>query len=946
MHTPDASSVEAVVKSIIKPGMTSEQKALAIWEYCWKNTWHWPAPKEHRRKMHETDVVFDAGKQLNVYGYSYCFAIRSLGEALYEAAGMEARSGGISGHVIPEVYYDGKWHFLDHDQRGFSRLSDGSIASLEDYGGGRGRELVLKPKRPSRPFFPAVLRPRMVYEQKHIFTGYTLNQQVHYRQHDKYRTAHSMNLALLPGMRFTRSWDSVGKWHCPPGYAGEVKAVGYSDPWKGPVELIADLFRESRKLDDGSPLRPGNGLLVYRPNLAPDETDFERGVFARENVDRSGQGFGPARAGRPCRADFRIRLPYVIAGWPGDVEKLDDTAGAAVVSGKAYRRTKRDAVRVLLSADGGASWTKIWEAAGTGAQEFAVDFSNHVEGKYSYVIRFELRGAKKARDARVLGFDLDTACQLNPAVLPAVRPGKNVMTVDFESGPEVFEEFVQYHERQDHERLLVSTHNVKILKGSYPMLSPLGPSKRGHVVYAMRAPKGRRIRWAKVGGAFRSHWDVAAAPDEEVRIYYSLDRPGKWKLLWEADRAPYLGHWCYETDQVIPLRRPAKAVFVKYELVRSRKGGNGGRLVGARMAWGCERDRRRAVSGAVRVTHSWKQGGKDRTLSRVVHRSGESYSFEAGRGKVRNLSLSVELDGAGPTSRGPHPLMLKRPKIVKRLIADPKKVPAMVSDLARLDRSPKAETAIELMWKSRHPLVQQTAAAALLAIGGEKAREALRKAIGKRSRAEQCYLDLLVIEGPTRELSARLKKSGANQRRRAADLLAQRGDPGAAGALRKAIAAEKSRRALAAEARALVLCAGREAAAEVEALLPRMPERDRIRTAGALAALGSTAGLRALSESLGSKNKYVRFEAAEQLAKCGRAEAEPLLLRALRDRSQWARRAAISGLGRVGGRKSLAALTRAQKRDPRADLRAEAAWALTEIARRLRKSKSAARRHK
>ncbi len=45
VHTPDASSPEAVVRSIIKPGMTSEEKALAVWRYCWRNTYHWPAPK-------------------------------------------------------------------------------------------------------------------------------------------------------------------------------------------------------------------------------------------------------------------------------------------------------------------------------------------------------------------------------------------------------------------------------------------------------------------------------------------------------------------------------------------------------------------------------------------------------------------------------------------------------------------------------------------------------------------------------------------------------------------------------------------------------------------------------------------------------------------------------------------------------------------------------------
>ena len=114
----------------IKPSMTPEQKALAIWRYCWENTYHYPAPREGQGDF-ELSVVFDANKLLNVYGYSYCFAIRALGEALYEAAGLEARSAGIGGHCVTEGFYQGKYHFLDHDQRGFSRLPDGTIAALE-----------------------------------------------------------------------------------------------------------------------------------------------------------------------------------------------------------------------------------------------------------------------------------------------------------------------------------------------------------------------------------------------------------------------------------------------------------------------------------------------------------------------------------------------------------------------------------------------------------------------------------------------------------------------------------------------------------------------------------------------------------------------------------------------------------------------------------------------
>jgi len=326
IHTVDASSPEAIVKGIIKPGMSDEEKALAIWRYCWRNLYHWPAPQEEGRSKHELDVVYDVNKLFNVYGYTYCFASRSPAEALCQAAGLEARSGGIGGHLIWEAYFGGRYHYIDSDQRGFSRLADGTIAALEDCRG-RARELILAPRSPSTPFFPSVKRPMMIYEQKQIFTGYLLNHAVHYRQHDKFRTTHPMNLALRPGERFTRSWANAGKWNCPPGLAAECKGVGYVDPWPGPRDHYAELYPESPRNDDGSPLAYANGLLVYRPNLAAGAGDYAAGVFRDENVDATGGGFGPAAAGKPARAEFRVWLPYVIVGWPGDVEKLSVTGG-------------------------------------------------------------------------------------------------------------------------------------------------------------------------------------------------------------------------------------------------------------------------------------------------------------------------------------------------------------------------------------------------------------------------------------------------------------------------------------------------------------------------------------------------------------------------------------------------------------------------------------------
>jgi hypothetical protein len=268
----------------------------------------------------------------------------------------------------------------------------------------------------------------------------------------------------------------------------------------------------------------------------------------------------------------------------------------------------------------------------------------------------------------------------------------------------------------------------------------------------------------------------------------------------------------------------------------------------------------------------------------------------------------------------------------------------MLRALRRLDRSPTARTAADLMWNSASPLVRQTAPAALLAIGGELARAELRKAIGKRNRAEDCYLDLLTFEGPVAELAARLKKSGAGHRAKAAELLLIRGDAAAVPALRAALRKESDERARAAEAAALLRLAGKGALDDAHGVLPGLGLRDRIRLGGELTRLGTASGFEALGQGLRSPNRYLRFEAARRLAECGNPGVEKLLLVALGDKSQWPRRAAIAGLGRLGGRGSLKALRGVARRDPRADLRSEARWAVAEIRKRLRAAR--ARRHK
>lgn len=934
IHTVDASSPETIVKGIIRPQMTPEEKAIAVWKYCWQHTYHWPAPYEHGRETFALDVVFDAVKQVNVYGYIYCFGIRSLAEALYQAAGLEARSAGIRGHSIPEVYYQGGWHYLDNDQRGFSRLPDGTIASIKDYRG-RTLKLLFDPTGPSKPFFPSVQLPRMVYEQKMIFAGYLLNQSYHYYQHDKFRTTHSMNLTLRPGERFIRSWSNVGKWNLAPKLIeGDVKQIGYADPWGGPRDPYFELYPEAPRNDDGSPLTFANGLMIYRPDLGKGARDYKADIYQEENIDNSGPGFCPAKAGKVAYADFRVRLPYVIVGWPGDPEKQDDTTGAAVVSGRALRGSKADSVRIMVSADEGRSWQEVWKATKTGEVDFAVDVSNLVESKYSYIVRFELEAANNPQDVKLISFGIDTACQLNPMVLPAVRAGKNQMTVSFEPGPEVFEETIHFEPEVNPADRAYKVKDLTVEDGLYPALGPKAAGQKGYVIYELRAPAGKKVVWAKVGGAFRSAPGGDAR--ELYRIYYGLGRPGGWKLLWEADPAPYLGHWCFETNQEIPISGSAERVFVKYELRRSpRKGSGGGKMIAARLTWGCQKEQNRTPRGGIKVAHAWKQDGKEQTLSRVVTRNGQAYTFEAPGGKVQNLSIALEYAERLPASKGPHPLMLKPPELDRRELRDVETVQAMFDAFRILDESPTAENAANLMWNSKHQLVRKVMPAALLAIGGEKARQELRRALDQQERARDCLLDLLTNEGPTSELADFLKSEDSQVRVQAARLLVIRGDSAATQPLRKALSGEDDRQAIAAEVAALLRLEGASAAGLAERYLRGCTRRGKVEIAAALAAVGETKGFELLESAIKHPDRYVRYHACRGLAATGAADAERALIRALKDRSRWVRQEATVGLAKCGGRRSIRPLESVAGSDPEAYLRTEANWALDQVKRRL-----------
>lgn len=102
-------------------------RAIALWKFLSENRYHfYPVTEESE----EHDIV----KYLSIYGYGFCDDSARVLAKLADEVGLKGRYWGISGHVIPEVFADGKWIFLDPDVQIYFHKSNNvkDIYSVEE----------------------------------------------------------------------------------------------------------------------------------------------------------------------------------------------------------------------------------------------------------------------------------------------------------------------------------------------------------------------------------------------------------------------------------------------------------------------------------------------------------------------------------------------------------------------------------------------------------------------------------------------------------------------------------------------------------------------------------------------------------------------------------------------------------------------------------------------
>jgi len=518
---------------------------------------------EGSEEMSEYGAVRDPVKLINVYPIAFCGTLGPAMAGIMEGTGVgPGRTLVIPGwqHVAAEVFYDGKWHYLDLDVRAAFRRDDGSLASMEE--AKRDASLWEKPNSPL--FFPL----DSLDEVRRAYAETTVE---HY--YGFHSGGHTMDYVLRQGETFTRWWKPQGgRWNHHPSYGKKPfpRNIIEQEP-RGPKCKHASFTIHTH----------GNGRFVYRSNLTWGSSDFEDGVYDSRNVRPGDKGLAVREAGDGY-AVFEVRTPYVIVPLVGDLDSTADDREASVVE------IDGSCATLSLSLDNRLTWKEVGEATGI------VDLTPHVAGTYGYLLRITLRG--EPEKAVVRSLKITTWVQVHPASLPSLRKGINEMR------------YITGDHYGMRTRVLEIRPNaskpdelVKCLLELPHDYDPARPTSRlrGTLTAKVQAPPGTKIAWFSAGASFATHQGEAARNTRNT-IAYSLERARDFEEVYRSEILTDQSHWHYNVDREMRLQEPARTVYVRY--VGDPAVNN------IRIYAHCVDDHARGGDGVV-ITHFWTENG-------------------------------------------------------------------------------------------------------------------------------------------------------------------------------------------------------------------------------------------------------------------------------------------------------------------------------------------------
>lgn len=507
---PDLTSLESVVRAVVRPDMPDEEKCLALFWVAHDRRYWYPAfyPREKGR------AVYDPILLLNCYPAIICQQDAALTTALWAEAGFDVRYWQLGGHTTGEVYYGGRWHNFDATNGRYVRTPDGEVSDVTV----------------SQRFYKATRDSRGRISRVEPF--------------DDFEIGHRMNFTLRRNEAFTRYWHPLGDG---PDYWRSSNTPGKraDDRGRHRLGLKASMSRKPYRFNTkGAGI--ANGRWEFRPDfrLKGWQDLFEK----TDNVaaDADGRLLAPVRPGRPAELIWRVATPYTITGaW---VES-DFAAG------------EDGRVRMLVSADQGASWKELAPIA-AGRRKSAL--REHVAGGWEYLVRLIL-DSPSARSIRVAGLSTSTVVQVNPLSLPALRSGRTTVRV---SAGEQVETFTIYPSLETAEWRAHVVAEENVAPGGRPGSATLRAKDAGKdssiVLKIDASGPVRQVRW---GGR------LLTVEGDLNEMLYSANgtqwRKQRMTSRWTRPGSTVPNRYTpfYETTLGWP--ENARTVFLKYRFVRS-----------------------------------------------------------------------------------------------------------------------------------------------------------------------------------------------------------------------------------------------------------------------------------------------------------------------------------------------------------------------------------------
>ncbi|MFH1572253.1 MAG: hypothetical protein ABIL09_29955 [Gemmatimonadota bacterium] len=409
---PDLRSVDAFLASLVRPGMSDEEKVLAVFHTVRRLFVHGPT---------SPDLAYDFHRVLHVLGTGACLSMTAPLHLLYERLGYRSRSWVHDGHHMMEVEYGGGGHCLDPHM------------SFYCYDRSRPRQIAAVAQLRADPSLA-----RDAVAEGRAGPGYLLCGDVPdwfagdagewYVEADgrwpEVRLEEPFGrIRLRPGERYARTWWPGAHWY----RAGWLARDG-----TGPLHHCAEA--DARDAVNWPLYEPhawsrgngptyyrvwGAGQLEYAPPLGQLEAELE-------NAAVSGHGeravLEAVAARGPAAVVLAARCPYVL------------TAGQVWVRlarpGRVTASVRVDDEWVPAPAErGGApsSLARTWTAlAGRlSGDAWVADFGPEVNGSFAgYRLRLEL-----ADGATLAAVRLTSHFQLNRFSLPHLVPGRNRVAV-------------------------------------------------------------------------------------------------------------------------------------------------------------------------------------------------------------------------------------------------------------------------------------------------------------------------------------------------------------------------------------------------------------------------------------------------------------------------------------------------------------------------------------